>query len=92
MGDKPGILFWKVTVKAITVYVNSTRKPIQLSGSITGAPSPIAVLDSGVPLILTTTEIANGIYGAIGINPASDGMCMSIFLVKYRFLKSRYFR
>lgn len=31
------------------------------------------MLDSGVPFILTGTAIANGIYGALGIGPASDG-------------------
>ena len=80
MSDKPGTLFWKVTVNAITVYVNGTTERIQLRRSVTGASSPIAVLDSGVSVILTTSDIANGIYGAIGINPASNGMCMSLFL------------
>jgi hypothetical protein len=80
VGDKQGILFWKVTVKAITVYINGTKERIQLGKSVSGASSPIAVLDSGVPVILTTSVIANGIYGAIGINPASNGMCTSFFL------------
>ena len=80
MSDKPGTLFWKVTVKAITVYMNGTTERIQLGRSATGASSPIAVLDSGVSVILTTSDIANGIYGAIGINPASNGMCTSFFL------------
>jgi hypothetical protein len=80
VGDKPGILFWKVTVKAITVYMNGSMERIQLGNSVTGASTPIAVLDSGVSVILTTSYIANGIYGAIGINPASDGMCTSFFL------------
>ncbi|KAF8815611.1 acid protease [Phlegmacium glaucopus] len=73
-GDTPGTLFWKVTVTAITVYVNGTTQQIQVGRSISGRTSPIAILDSGVPLILTTTAIANGIYGAIGIRPAQDGM------------------
>jgi hypothetical protein len=77
VSDKPGTLFWKLSVKAITVYVNGTRNSVQLGPSSTGASSPIAVLDSGVSLILTTSNIANGIYGAIGIDPASDGMCTS---------------
>ena len=80
MGDEPGILFWRVTVKAITVYVNGTMKSIQLGKSVNGASSPIAVLDSGVSVILTISDIANGIYGAIGIKPSSDGMCTSFFL------------
>ncbi|KAF8805892.1 acid protease [Phlegmacium glaucopus] len=74
VSDKPGTLFWKVNVKAITVYVNGTARRVELERSNTGAPTPIAVLDSGVSLILTTSNIANGIYGAIGVSPASDGM------------------
>ncbi|KAH9970300.1 aspartic peptidase domain-containing protein [Lactifluus volemus] len=34
---------------------------------------PTATLDSGVPFILATSAIANGIYGALGIQPATDG-------------------
>lgn len=73
VSDESGILFWKVSVKAITVYVNGTARSVELGRSITGASFPVAVLDSGMPLILTTSDIANGIYGAIRINPASDG-------------------
>lgn len=80
MSDRPGTLFWKVTVKAITVYVNGSTEKIQLEKSVTGASFPLAVLDSGASVILTTSDIANGIYGAIGIDPASDGMCTSFFL------------
>ena len=76
-------------MKAITVYMNGTKERVQLGSSVTGASSPVAVLDSGVSVILTTSDIANGIYGAIGINPASDGMCTSFLSfmgsVKYRF-------
>ena len=86
VSDKPGILYWKVSVTAITVYVNGTTERVQLGKSVDGASSPIAVLDSGVSVILTTSDIANGIYGAIGISPASNGMCTSFFLSckKYR--------
>ena len=80
VSDRPGTLFWKVTVKAITVYVNGSTEKIQLEKSVTGASFPLAVLDSGASVILTTSDIANGIYGAIGIDPASDGMCTSFFL------------
>jgi len=51
--------------------------------SNSGASSPIAVLDSGVSLILTTSNIANGIYGAIGIGPASNGMCTCSFFPEF---------
>jgi hypothetical protein len=74
VSDQAGTLFWKLSVTAITVYVNGTTEKVQLEASNTGASSPVAVLDSGVSVILTTTNIANGIYGALGISPASDGM------------------
>lgn len=76
MADKAGILFWKVDVQAITVYANGKIQPISMGRPATGGVFPTAVLDSGVPLILTTSTIANGIYGAIGVSPASDGLCM----------------
>lgn len=68
-----GILFWKTNVQAITVYVNGQARPVVLTESVTGAAFPTALLDSGVPFIVTTSSIANGIYGALGISPASDG-------------------
>lgn len=67
------MLFWKTNVQAITVYVNGQARPVVLTESITGAAFPTALLDSGVPFIITTSSIANGIYGALGISPASDG-------------------
>ncbi|KAF8265631.1 aspartic peptidase domain-containing protein [Lactarius quietus] len=73
VSDKDGIMFWEVEVSAITVYVNGTAMPVQLGHSSTGNPLPVAVLDSGVPFILTSNQIANGIYGALGIGPAADG-------------------
>ncbi|KAF8172718.1 acid protease [Pholiota molesta] len=64
VSERSGTLFWKASVRAITVYVNSVPKPISLGR---------AVLDSGVPLIFTTTAVANAIYGALGVTPGSDG-------------------
>lgn len=78
--DGSEALFWKATVRAITVYVNGVAKQIQLGPSNTGAVFPDAILDSGTPLIFTTTAVANAIYGSIGIAPAADGMCKQIFL------------
>ncbi|KAG6896488.1 hypothetical protein C0992_007980, partial [Termitomyces sp. T32_za158] len=72
-GAAVGILYWKVGVRDITVWVDGEARPVQLGVSSTGAPVPSAVLDTGVPLILTTRTVANGIYGAIGVNPGSDG-------------------
>ncbi|TFY81033.1 hypothetical protein EWM64_g2979, partial [Hericium alpestre] len=71
--NSDGIFFWQSSVRAITVYVDGEAKPINVGRSHSGAVFPSAVLDSGVPYILATTAIANGIYGAMGIGPASDG-------------------
>ncbi|KAG6872960.1 hypothetical protein C0995_004714 [Termitomyces sp. Mi166 len=71
--EREGTLFWKVGVRAITVWVNGEQMPVQIGRSSNGALFPSAVLDSGVPLIFTTSAVANGIYGAIGIGPGSDG-------------------
>ncbi|KAF8162487.1 aspartic peptidase domain-containing protein [Mycena galopus ATCC 62051] len=68
-----GPLFWKGAVRGITVYTNSSRMPIPLGPGANGA-FPSAVLDTGVPTILTTTAVANAIYGAIGVQPASNNM------------------
>ncbi|KAH9015049.1 aspartic peptidase domain-containing protein [Lactarius pseudohatsudake] len=73
VSDHQGILFWEAEVRAITVYVNGTTLPVELGHSRSGNVFPVAVLDSGVPFILAATNIANGIYGALGIGPAADG-------------------
>jgi hypothetical protein len=78
VSESSGTLFWKLRVRAITVYVDGVAKPVTLGQSSSGEAFPTAVLDSGVPLILTTSAIANGIYGAIGISPAQDGQCACI--------------
>ena len=75
VSDRNGALYWKTSVRAITVYVNGVARPIDIGHSNSGAVFPSAVLDSGIPLILTTSSIANGIYGALGIGPAADGYC-----------------
>ncbi|KAG6912030.1 hypothetical protein DXG01_000278 [Tephrocybe rancida] len=71
--EREGTLFWKVAVRAITVWVGGEERPVDIGRSNNGAVFPSAVLDSGVPLILTTSAVANGIYGAIGVAPAADG-------------------
>ncbi|KAF9551927.1 acid protease [Agrocybe pediades] len=74
VSERSGTLFWKASIRGISVYVDGVEKAVDIGRSNTGSVFPSAVLDSGVPLILTTTMIANGIYGAIGVSPASDGM------------------
>ena len=75
VSDHDGILFWEAEVSAITIYFNGSALPVELGRSSSGNVLPVAVLDSGVPFILTSPAIANGIYGALGIGPASDGHC-----------------
>ncbi|KAJ6614583.1 aspartic peptidase domain-containing protein [Mycena sp. CBHHK59/15] len=68
-----GPLFWKAAVQAITVYNNGTRLPVQIGRGVSGV-FPSAVLDTGVPVILTTKAVADGIYGAISVQAGSDGI------------------
>jgi len=70
-----GDTFWKFSVTAITVYVDGVRKDVNTGPSISGSGFPTAILDTGVPVILTTSAIANGIYGALDIHPAQDNNC-----------------
>ncbi|RDB25666.1 hypothetical protein Hypma_006971 [Hypsizygus marmoreus] len=49
------------------------RPKVSVRTIAVGSVFPTAVLDSGVPLILTTQAVAKGIYGVIGISPAIDG-------------------
>ncbi|OSC98151.1 acid protease [Trametes coccinea BRFM310] len=72
--ESVGDLFWKANIKAITVYADGQPKPVPLPSSSTGTNgAPSAILDSGIPLILASPQIAYGIYGALGYGPASDG-------------------
>ena len=72
-----GPLWWQAGLSAITVLVDGAVKPIDLPASVTNADGgkQNVILDSGVPIIITTQQIANAIYGALGIGPASDGNC-----------------
>ena len=81
VSDQDGVLFWKTDIRAITVYVNSAPMPVDIPSGVKGSAFPVAVLDSGVSLIITTSTIANGIYGALGIGPASDGQCGWSFIL-----------
>jgi hypothetical protein len=73
-----GASFWKISVTAITVYADGVRKEVNTGPSSSGSAFPTAVLDTGVPVILTTSAIANGIYGALDIHPAHDKNCECI--------------
>ncbi|PPQ91314.1 hypothetical protein CVT25_006594 [Psilocybe cyanescens] len=58
-------LFWKVGVRAIMLYVGGERKAVIVGRSASGVVFPSAVVDSGVPLILTTSAILNAVYECI---------------------------
>jgi hypothetical protein len=70
-----GATFWETSVTAITVYVDGQPREVDITSSSTDSGFPTAVLDTGVPVILMTSEIANGIYGALDIHPAQDKNC-----------------
>lgn len=70
-----GATFWKTSVTAITVYVDGEARDVAITPSSTGSGYPTAVMDTGVPVILMTSTIANGIYGALDIHPAQDQNC-----------------
>ncbi|KAI0276019.1 aspartic peptidase domain-containing protein, partial [Russula aff. rugulosa BPL654] len=71
--ERRGTPFWELAVSAITLYVNGSQQSVNLTAPRSGNALPTAILDTGVPSILATSDIANGIYGALGIGPASDG-------------------
>lgn len=73
--ENNGVHFWKVELRAISVYVDGVKKDVSIGRSVTGSVFPEAILDSGVPYIIATPAIANGVWGALGIGPAGDGNC-----------------
>lgn len=75
VSDANGATFWKVSVTAITVYVDGEPREVDITPSSSGSGFPTAVMDTGVPVILMTSTIANGIYGALDIHPAQDKNC-----------------
>lgn len=78
VGSSPA--YWQGVLNSIAVYVDGVRKEVSLDSSAT------ALVDSGTPVILASETIANGIYGAIGIGPGSDGQCKSLWLLSGMFL------
>ncbi|TFK32891.1 aspartic peptidase domain-containing protein, partial [Crucibulum laeve] len=73
VSESTGTLFWKAGVRGLTVWVDGSPKEVDLGRSNTGSVFPSAILDSGVPYILTTRTVANAIYGAVGIGPGANG-------------------
>lgn len=75
VSERTGTLFWKTSVRALTVYVNGEERDVDLGRGVMGSVFPSAVLDSGVPLILASGRIANAVWGAVGVSPSADGYC-----------------
>lgn len=75
VSEPDGVHYWKSELRGITVYVNGTAKVIDIGHSVTGSVFPEAVLDTGVPYIISSPAIANAVWGALGIDPAIDGNC-----------------
>lgn len=73
-----GPYYWQPALRGISVWVDGVEKVVNV-GSGAGQ-SATAVVDSGMPIILASVTIANGIYGALGIGPGSDGQCASMVL------------
>lgn len=68
-------------MRAITVWVGGEAREVDVGRGVMGSVFPSAVLDSGVPLILASGRIANGVWGALGVSPADDGMCECFFIL-----------
>jgi len=62
---------WKLIVNDFLVKVNGSQVQIPLSS--TGAPVPLAILDTGSPLNLASVSFLNAMYGAVNVGPAADG-------------------
>ncbi|KAF8518718.1 aspartic peptidase domain-containing protein [Gautieria morchelliformis] len=75
VASRAGDTFWRVSVDSITAWVDGAPKPVTLSrSSVLGTIDfPVAIVDTGGSVIITTRDIANGIYGAWQIGPGSDG-------------------
>jgi hypothetical protein len=75
-----GYLHWRTPISEIIVNdEQGNDRSLSLNRSLvdSGQSSlwPVAVLDTGGSNILMRRDLANGLYGTIGIGPASDGKC-----------------
>ena len=88
-----GYLHWRTQISEIIVTDDQgIEKSVSLSRSLVDGGRlslwPVAVLDTGGSNILMRSDLANGLYGAIGIGPASDGMCKRHHFNLYRSLSN----
>ncbi|KZT59329.1 acid protease [Calocera cornea HHB12733] len=70
-----GAVWWRVPVADISISVGGQNSSLILgkSSAVPTSARPVAVYDSGTPLILTSPSIADAFWGAYGVNPAADG-------------------
>jgi hypothetical protein len=73
-------LYWRTSLTLLSVY-NPSKTDIPLGGKESLYPS--VILDTGGSTILARPDIANAIYGAFSIDPASDGNCMCFKFTDY---------
>jgi hypothetical protein len=66
--------YWRTSLTLLSIY-NPKKTDIALAG--TSSLYPSVILDTGGSTILARPDIANAIYGAYDVHPASDGQCMS---------------
>ncbi|KAI0768926.1 aspartic peptidase domain-containing protein, partial [Irpex lacteus] len=66
--------FWQAQLSSISVWVDGAEKVVDIGKSAKNLQSlPTAIIDSGMPVILTSRTVANALYGALGVGPGSDG-------------------
>lgn len=77
VASRSGDTYWRVSVDSVTGWIDGSPQPIMLGSSsvLLDVDSPVAIVDTGGTGILTTRQIADGIYGAWQIGPGQDGNC-----------------
>ncbi|KAJ9091831.1 hypothetical protein QFC19_008945 [Naganishia cerealis] len=88
-----GPLYWRIPLQGITAYTwpsgqapsssSPTSAVIKLpSSATTGQSYPVAVLDSGgYQVLMGDRTLVDAIYAPFGGSRASDGNCMSVFVI-----------
>ncbi|KIM21170.1 hypothetical protein M408DRAFT_333632 [Serendipita vermifera MAFF 305830] len=65
---------WKTRLSGITVYADDgSLQDVRLSRGVDGGAFPIAVLDSGIPLILASRAVADALYSVWDVQMSEDG-------------------
>lgn len=80
--------FWQAQLSSISVWVDGAEKVVDIGKSAKNVQSlPTAIIDSGMPVILTSRTVANALYGALGIGPGSDGQCKCQILTFTEYMR-----